>query len=165
MSDNNDEFKQLHDKIDKWIKDNFSGVSNAGNIAFIGIPKNVCESLYDDVSDKYFSDIEVACNWYWESKPEDVPEFIYGTKPLEIDDSLIERLSERVLSYIDTDGDELSGEGDNGYFSECLKPAAIDELENLLKIWLQKHSNTVVPDYDHKESLREEYIKWMKGPN
>ena len=105
------------------------------------------DMLYDNDCERYFSDVEVACDWYWETPPAEVPEFLYGTKPLVIEDSLIERLSESVLSYIDTNGDELSGEGDDGYFSECLKSDAIEELENFLKNWLQRNFRIIELSY------------------
>lgn len=104
--------------------------------------------IYDDNYDEYHSDEYACAEEYIDNGIVDIPEFIYGTKPLVVEDLLVDTLVERMLDYIDSN--ELEYNSEDEYFSENVPAEQLQELKDLLKNWLQKACRTIVPDYDIK---------------
>ena len=115
---------------------------------------------YVDELDRYFEDIEDTCEYFWNTTPQYVPEFIYGTKKFEVDSDLAGCLVAKLIEYLDSDVPEAAAEDE--YFSDRLGCLEQNQLIKDIQVAVQKVIKTCVPDYTVQEPLREAYIQYCQ---
>src|ERR1035437_8346743 len=117
--------------------------------------------FFDDQSDKYFEDVDSACEWYWDAELDltKVPEFLYGIKDSPISKCIATTLTGVLVDYIDSDVPELCEE--DGFYSDTLNDTSLNQLIDDIRIALQKTIQMLEPDYDVKEPFRDAYAKYI----
>lgn len=120
------------------------------------------DMLYCDDADRYFEEIELAFDYYWDTAPSHVPEVLYECRPTNIRNGIVERLYERTVEYISDNCPEFSTQDDS--FDEMLTSEDSESLEALLTTWLGKAVKTVEPDYTKPVEFKEAYKSWLAEP-
>lgn len=110
---------------------------------------------YDEESSQYFEDLEDIEEHYFPDAP---PEFIYGTKPTEVSTAMATILTDAIIDILD-DQPEYGTEED--YFSERLTAEEREQLQEDIRVAVQKVTSTVVCDYANKIIFNSEECKSM----
>ena len=114
---------------------------------------------YDDERDKYHDAWDTAIDYYYEEaygSETYIPEVLYETKPVEVEDWWINSLTQGMLDFVDNNCPELSSDGD--WFSDSLEDKDKEEFKEFLKKWLTSKVNIVTPDYNKPTPFRSEFL-------
>jgi hypothetical protein len=142
------DYREFKDKV-------FQNLMVDKYLAFHTQPSSDHIMIYDEISGQYYTDDEYLFDQYYESE-EEFPLEVYLTKPVELDGVWAGRLAEMVVDYLGDSVPELSTE--DVFFDEMVDLKA---LADDLKAVIDKHIQTVEPDYTKPVKLEEEFKKWL----
>lgn len=113
--------------------------------------------VYDDVSGT-FGELDDLYDYY-STNLEDIPEFVYGTNPINCSKHAKEILNE-VLEIIDYHITGLDNE--DCTFIDLVTDTDRKEFTDFMSKWLSRISSLVTPEMSVKIPFKVGYLEWLK---